>query len=204
MQGAQVQSLIRELSPHTATKVEHLVCWRPGTAKQILKKKKRTTEWCTPIKWGGNQEKNPIVQETGKPTQGWREENLQVILRTDAGISWNQRWQSDQTGRKKIPNWYVKSSPYHAFCHCPTTLNSRTITGYVPLKQKSKTIRKKYRGYRKTRTPTRRMRKIIPRTTAKSQDNSYTATWRVTSLGRGEKTITRNDVSREKSLEWVD
>ena len=187
MQGAQVQSLIRELSPHTATKVEHLVCWRPDTAKQILKKKKRTTEWCTPIKWGGNQEKNPIVQETGKPTQGWREENLQVILRTDAGISWNQRWQSDQTGRKKIPNWYVKSSPYHAFCHCPTTLNSRTITGYVPLKQKSKTIRKKYRGYRKTRTPTRRMRKIIPRTTAKFQDNGYAATWRVTSLGRGEK-----------------
>ena len=131
----------------------------------IKKKKKRTTEGCTPIKWGGNQEKNPIGQETGKPTQGRREENLQVILRTEAGISWNQRWQSDQTGRKKIPNWYVKSGHYHAFCHCPTTLNSRTITGYVPLKQKSKTIRKKYRGYRKTRTPTRRMCKIIPRTT---------------------------------------
>ena len=83
-------------------------------------------------------------------------------------------------------------------------MNSRTITGYVPLKQKSKTIRKKYKGCRKTRTPTRRMSKIIPRTAAKSQDNGYAAIWRVTSLGRGEKWSVGIMPPGKKSLEWID
>lgn len=114
----------------------------------------------------------------GRESSGWLWEQM---LGFCVGNDGNQTKLEERRSRSR----YVKSNRHHAFCHCTTTLNSWTLTGCVPPKQKSKTMRKKEDTGKQGLQP-RWMGKIIPRTMAKPQDNGCVAVWRVTRLDRGE------------------
>ena len=165
----------------------------------------RTTEGCTSAKWGGNQGKKPYRSGDWKANEGLkRRESSGWLWEQMLGFCVGNDGNQTKLEERRSRSWNVKSSHHHAFCHCTTTLNSWTLTGCVPPKQRSKTIRKKDRGYRKTRTPTQVHGEDYSKDNGKAPGQWLCNSMESNQPRQRRTMVTRNNVSKEKSLEWID